>query len=275
MAAACNGRAPAASGLRTPRRRGAWDRYRLGHRPVRTSHAVGGAGSMYSQAAVSSASVAARAVLRWDGTPEKGGPGRPGLAGTFGGHCLWGCLSGSRVVRGSSSGASWRVGRGRFAGREASAVGGLLPARRRGLGACSSLPSGVAGAVCSVRLGLVRGASRRPWRRSFGWGGGGKGTSPGCAVGSCGGRTRPLVARVTRSVAIGAQRSQADISSSFEFFVSACFLHFSVFSVGGMSIHSNFSTSAAICAIGERGDNRNRVTGEECTLIHIRFGCGD
>ena len=36
-----------------------------------------------------------------------------------------------------------------------------------------------------------------------------KGTSPGCAVGSCGGRTRPLVARVTRSVAIGAQRSQA------------------------------------------------------------------
>ena len=165
---------------------------------------------MYSQAAVSSASVAARAVLRWDGTPEKGGPGRPGLAGTFGGSCLWGCLSGSRVVRGSSSGASWRVGRGRFAGREASAVGGLLPARRRGLGACSSLPSGVAGAVCSVRLGLVRGASRRPWRRSFGWGGGGKGTSPGCAVGSCGGRTRPLVARVTRSVAIGAQRSQAE-----------------------------------------------------------------
>ena len=209
MAAACSGRAPAASGLRTPRRRGAWDRYRLGHRPVRTSHAVGGAGSMYSQAAVSSASVAARAVLRWDGTPEKGGPGRPGLAGTFGGSCLWGCLSGSRVVRGSSSGASWRVGRGRFAGREASAVGGLLPARRRGLGACSSLPSGVAGAVCSVRLGLVRGASRRPWRRSFGWGGGGKGTSPGCAVGSCGGRTRPLVAPVTRSVAIGAQRSQA------------------------------------------------------------------
>ncbi len=164
---------------------------------------------MYSQAAVSSASVAARAVLRWDGTPEKRGPGRPGLAGTFGGSCLWGCLSGSRVVRGSSSGASWRVGRGRFAGREASAVGGLLPARRRGLGACSSLPSGVAGAVCSVRLGLVRGASRRPWRRSFGWGGAGKGTSPGCAVGSCGGRTRPLVARVTRSVAIGAQRSQA------------------------------------------------------------------
>ena len=145
----------------------------------------------------------------WDGTPEKGEPGRLGLAGTLGGPCLWGCLSGSRVVWSSSSGASWRVGRGRFAGREASAVGGLLPARRRGLGACSSLPSGVAGAVCSVRLGLVRGASRRPWRRSFGWGGAGKGTSPGCAVGSCGGRTRPLVARVTRSVAIGAQKSQA------------------------------------------------------------------
>ena len=69
--------------------------------------------------------------------------------------------------------------------------------------------------------------------------------------------------------------ARGDISSSFEFFVSACFLHFSVFSVGGMSIHSNFSTSAAICAIGERGDNRNRVTGEECTLILTRFGCED
>jgi len=48
-----------------------------------------------------------------------------------------------------------------------------------------------------------------------------------------------------------------------------------VFSVGGMSIHSNFSTSAAICARGERGDNRNRVTGEDCTLILTRFGCED
>ena len=47
---------------------------------------------MYSQAAVSSASVAARAVLRWDGTPEKGGLGQPGHAGTFGGSSLWGIL---------------------------------------------------------------------------------------------------------------------------------------------------------------------------------------
>ena len=39
---------------------------------------------MYSQATVSSACGAARAVLRWDGTPEKGGPGQPGHAGTFG-----------------------------------------------------------------------------------------------------------------------------------------------------------------------------------------------
>ena len=54
------------------------------------------------------------------------------------------------------------------------------------------------------------------------------------------------------------------------FYVSACFFHFSVFSVGGMSIHSNFSTSAAICAIGERGDNRNRVAGEEY-LFCFRF----
>ena len=52
-----------------------------------------------------------------------------------------------------------------------------------------------------------------------------------------------------------------DIISSYEFFVSACFLQFSVFSIGGLSIHSNFSTSAAICALGERGVNRNRVTG--------------
>ena len=33
------------------------------------------------------------------------------------------------------------------------------------------------------------------------------------------------------------------------------------FSFGGFSIQRNFSTSAAICALGERGDNRNRVTG--------------
>ena len=44
-------------------------------------------------------------------------------------------------------------------------------------------------------------------------------------------------------------------------FVSACFLQFSVFSFDGLSIHTNFSTSAAICALDERGVNRNRVTG--------------
>jgi hypothetical protein len=42
------------------------------------------------------------------------------------------------------------------------------------------------------------------------------------------------------------------VLSSFDFFVSACFLQFSVFSFGGMSIHSHFSTSAAICAIKKR-----------------------
>ena len=47
----------------------------------------------------------------------------------------------------------------------------------------------------------------------------------------------------------------------------AWFLLFSVFCVGGLSIHSNFSTSAAICAMGERGENRNRVTGKE-SMFH-------
>ena len=47
-----------------------------------------------------------------------------------------------------------------------------------------------------------------------------------------------------------------DIISSY-----MCSLQFSIFSFGGLSIQSNFSTSAAICALGERGDNRNRVTG--------------
>ena len=36
---------------------------------------------------------------------------------------------------------------------------------------------------------------------------------------------------------------------------------------GGLSSHSNFSTSAAICAMGERGGNRNRVTGQECIFL--------
>ena len=55
--------------------------------------------------------------------------------------------------------------------------------------------------------------------------------------------------------------ARGDIISNYEFFVSACFLQFSVFSIGGLSIHSNFSTSAAICALGEGGVNRNRVSG--------------
>ena len=45
--------------------------------------------------------------------------------------------------------------------------------------------------------------------------------------------------------------------------LASTFLHFSVFLFGGLSSHSNFSTSAAICAMGERGGNRNRVTGQE------------
>ena len=38
-----------------------------------------------------------------------------------------------------------------------------------------------------------------------------------------------------------------------------------------VSSHSNFSTSAAICAMGERGGNRNRVTGQEL-LLELSFG---
>ena len=61
----------------------------------------GRAGSMYSQATVSSACVAARAVLRWDGTPEKGGSRQRGRAGTFGGHLprsnLGACRAAGRV----------------------------------------------------------------------------------------------------------------------------------------------------------------------------------
>ena len=33
------------------------------------------------------------------------------------------------------------------------------------------------------------------------------------------------------------------------------------FLVGGLSIHNNFSTSAAICALGDNMGDRNRVTG--------------
>ena len=136
VAAACSGRAPAASGLRTPRRRGAWDRYRLGHRPVRTSHAVGGAGSMYSQATVSSACVAARAVLRWDGTPEKGGSRQRGHAGTFGGHLprsnLGACRAAGRVppVVDSPLRAARVRGGGARSDRASVLPGGRVPRRR-------------------------------------------------------------------------------------------------------------------------------------------------
>ena len=50
----------------------------------------------------------------------------------------------------------------------------------------------------------------------------------------------------------------------------ASFLHFSVFLFGGLSSHSNFSTSAAICAMGERGGNRNRVTGQESYIMDVQ-----
>ena len=64
-------------------------------------------------------------------------------------------------------------------------------------------------------------------------------------------------------------------SSVLRLFVLPCFLHFFGFLVGGKSIHSTFSRSAAFCALVERGGNRNRVTGKECTLILSRFGCED
>ena len=49
-------------------------------------------------------------------------------------------------------------------------------------------------------------------------------------------------------------------SCSFPIFVSAYFLHFR-FSSWWLSIHNNFSTSAAICALGDYVGDRNRVTG--------------
>ena len=49
-------------------------------------------------------------------------------------------------------------------------------------------------------------------------------------------------------------------SCSFPIFVSAYFLHFR-FSTWWLSIHNNFSTSAAICALGDYVGDRNRVTG--------------
>ena len=52
-------------------------------------------------------------------------------------------------------------------------------------------------------------------------------------------------------------------SSVLRLFVLPCFLHFFGFLVGGKSIHSTFSRSAAFCALVERGGNRNRVTGKE------------
>ncbi len=91
--------------------RGTWDRYRLGHRPVRTRlTSTPRAGSMYSQAAVSSANVAARAVLHWDGIPEKGRSGRPDHAGTFGGPCLGGGGGVPGAVAGALAAGEWARG---------------------------------------------------------------------------------------------------------------------------------------------------------------------
>ena len=49
-------------------------------------------------------------------------------------------------------------------------------------------------------------------------------------------------------------------SCCFPIFVAAYFLHFR-FSAWWLSIHNNFSTSAAICALGDYVGDRNRVTG--------------
>ena len=49
-------------------------------------------------------------------------------------------------------------------------------------------------------------------------------------------------------------------SCCFPIFVAAYFLHFR-FSSWWLSIHNNFSTSAAICALGDYVGDRNRVTG--------------
>ena len=51
------------------------------------------------------------------------------------------------------------------------------------------------------------------------------------------------------------------VRAGFLLFVMASFLHFFGFLVGGLSIHINFSTSAAICASGDYVGDRNRVTG--------------
>ena len=56
-------------------------------------------------------------------------------------------------------------------------------------------------------------------------------------------------------------------SSVLRLFVLPCFLHFFGFLVGGKSIHSTFSRSAAFCALVERGGNRNRVTGKESSSL--------
>ena len=49
-------------------------------------------------------------------------------------------------------------------------------------------------------------------------------------------------------------------SCCFPIFVAAYFLHFRL-SAWWLSIHNNFSTSAAICALGDYVGDRNRVTG--------------
>jgi hypothetical protein len=60
------------------------------------------------------------------------------------------------------------------------------------------------------------------------------------------------------------EEPRAGIVLVVSYFRVGFFSSFSVFLFGGLSSHSNFSTSAAICAMGERGCNRNRVTDQEC-----------
>ena len=60
-------------------------------------------------------------------------------------------------------------------------------------------------------------------------------------------------------------------SSVLRLFVLPCFLHFFGFLVGGKSIHSTFSRSAAFCALVERGGNRNQSYGQRMCLFDPVF----
>ena len=55
--------------------------------------------------------------------------------------------------------------------------------------------------------------------------------------------------------------ARGDIIISYKFSCRRVFFNFLLSRLVGLSIHNNFSTSAATCALGERGVNRNRVTG--------------